>query len=79
MLVKNNGNLVAHIILASGPVDLQKGQTVEMPEWVYKMLLPIFPALTPVEEAIVEAEPAPIVEEPKPAEVKNAKGKKSRK
>ena len=78
MLVKNHGTLVAHIVLASGPVDLKKGDTVEMPEWVYKMLLPIFPALVPVEEAIVEAEPAPIVE-PKPAEVKNAKGKKSRK
>lgn len=78
MLVKNNGTLVAHIVLASGPVDLKKGDTVEMPEWVYKMLLPIFPALTPVEETVIEAEPAPIVE-PKPAEVKNAKGKKSRK
>lgn len=79
MKVKNTGTPVVHVVLASGPVDLHKGETVDMPEWVFKMLRCVFPGLVALEEAVVEAEPAPIVEEPQPVEVKNAKGKKSRK
>lgn len=82
MKVKNNGVPVVHVVLASGPVALKKGDVVDMPEWVYKTLLCVFPGLTPVEEVVVNAEPAqinPVVDTPKPVEAKNAKGKKSRK
>jgi len=80
MKVMNKGNTVVNVVLASGAVALQKGQSVDMPEWVYKMLKPVFPGLTPV-ETVIEAEPAPIVE-PKPApkaEDKGAKVVKSKK
>lgn len=81
MKVKNTGNPVVHVVLECGPVNLAKGQSVDMPEWVYKTLSRIFPALVPVEETVVQAEPAPIQTTVKPAtaEVKNVKGKKSRK
>jgi len=80
MKVKNNGNPVVHVVLENGPVNLSKGQTADMPEWVYKTLSRVFPALVPVEEVVVQAEPTPIQTTPaKTAEVKNVKGKKSRK
>lgn len=79
MKVTNKGNQVVNVVLKSGEVKLHKGESCEMPEWVYKMLVKVFPYLEAT-ETVVEAEPAPVEvkEEPKP-EVKNVKGKKSRK
>ena len=78
MKVTNRGSDVVHIVLASGPVDLHKGESVEMPEWVYNTLSRVFPALAA--ETVIEAAPAPIAPaKPKPAEAKNVKGKKPRK
>ena len=83
MKVMNKGTVTVNLVLESGEVALRKGETIEMPEWVYKTIKSIFPGLTPV-ETVITSEPEPIVdkpvEEPKPVkEVKNAKGKKSRK
>lgn len=79
MKVMNKGSQVVNVVLADGEKHIHKGDVVEMPKWVYNMLIKVFPALTIVED-VVEAEPAVITpkDEPKP-EVKNAKGKKSRK
>lgn len=83
MKVMNKGIVTVNLVLESGEVALRKGESIEMPEWVYKTIKSIFPGLTPV-ETVIASEPEPIVakpvEEPKPVkEVKNAKGKKSRK
>lgn len=83
MKVMNKGNTVVNLVLDSGEVALRQGQSVEMPEWVYKTIKSIFPGLTP-EETVITSKPEPIVEKPiaedKPAKgAKNAKGKKSRK
>jgi hypothetical protein len=78
MKVLNKGVDVVNLVLSQGPVSLKKGDTVEMPEWVFKSLKRIFPGLTPV-EAVIEAEPAPIVTpepEPKPAKKPVAKKRK---
>ena len=83
MKVLNKGTSTVNLVLDSGEVALKKGQTIDMPEWVYKTIKSIFPGLTPA-EAIITSKPEPIVEKPaedsKPAKgAKGAKGKKSRK
>lgn len=87
MKVLNKGTTTVNLVLESGEVALRQGQSVEMPEWVYKTIKSIFPGLTPV-EAVITSKPEPIVEkpvvepakEPKAAKgAKNVKGKKSRK
>lgn len=77
MKVVNKGNLTVNVVLASGPVALKKGDSVEMPEWVFKSLKPIFPALE-AEQVVMHSEPAE-VKKPEPKVATNAKSKKSRK
>lgn len=88
MKIKNNELTAINLILESGAVEVKPGDTFEAPEWVYKMLVTVYPRLQVVEDVIIEAKPEPIVEpEPEvkpepvtePKAVKNAKGKKSRK
>lgn len=82
MKVINKGIQPINVVLADGAKCIHKGETAEMPEWVFHTLVRVFPGLVAVKEeepkqVIVNAEPAP-VETPK-AEAKNVKGKKSRK
>lgn len=85
MKVVNKGNLTVNVVLACGPVELKKGESVEMPEWVFKSLKPIFPALEAEKAVIVHSEPSVIEPAQKdvdaePKVKKNAvKSKKSRK
>ena len=81
MKVMNRGVQPINVVLADGAKCIHKGETAEMPEWVFRTLVRVFPGLVVVQEepkqVIVNAEPAP-VEKPQ-AEAKNVKGKKSRK
>ena len=70
MKVLNNGTAVVNLVLSQGPVALKKGDSVEMPEWVFKSLKRIFPGLEPMAETIIESKPEPII---KPASAEPAK------
>lgn len=81
MKVTNKGNIVVNVVLASGPVSLQKGDSVEMPKWVFDSLKPIFPGLEcEKEQVVVNAEPVEVKKpETKATVAHNGKSKKSRK
>lgn len=79
MKVKNYESTVINVVLPDGEKHLGKGDTCDMPKWVFSILSKVFPGLKAVEEAKIvsgpeKAEPKPAE---KPKEVKSAKNKKS--
>jgi len=79
MKVKNTLSQVVHLVLEPGKeIELQKDQTIEMPEWVFKMLVNTFPGLKAVKEEVkIAGEPAKI--QPKVSKNETAKNDKVKK
>lgn len=79
MKVKNTLSQVVRLVLEPGKeIELQKDQTIEMPEWVFKMLVNTFPGLKAVKEEVkIAGEPAKI--QPKVSKNETAKNDKVKK
>lgn len=79
MKVINKDEATIRIVLKDGRKEIKPGETVEIPDWAFRMLKPIYTHLTPVETVVIEAEPAETKIEEQPKVAKSAKGKKPRK